>query len=66
VNVFEDDSHLVAQYLRGVTFPVSKQDLLRFARLGSAGPHLLQVIERLADRSYGNVNEVISAVGVLR
>ncbi len=56
VTVFEDDSHLVAQYLRGVTFPVSKQDLLRFARLGNAGPHLLQVIERLADRSYANAN----------
>jgi Protein of unknown function (DUF2795) len=66
VTVFEDDSHLVAQYLRGVTFPVSKQDLLRFARLGNAGPHLLQVIERLADRSYANANEVLASVGTSR
>jgi hypothetical protein len=63
VTLYEDEGHLVAQYLRGMTFPVSKQDLLRFARAGNAGPDLLRAIERLADRSYANANEVLAASG---
>jgi hypothetical protein len=65
VTLYEDEGHLVAQYLRGVTFPVSKQDLLRFARAGAAGPDLLRAIERLGDRSYANANEVLAAFGVV-
>jgi Protein of unknown function (DUF2795) len=66
VTIYEDEGHLVSQYLRGVTFPVSKQDLLRFARAGNAGPDLLRAIERLADRSYANANEVLAAFGASR
>jgi hypothetical protein len=64
VNVYDDTSHLVSQYLRGVTFPVSKQDLLRLARSHNAGSNLLHSIEGLAERSYSSVEDVLGALGL--
>jgi hypothetical protein len=64
LSVYDDTGHVVAQYLRGVSFPVSKQDLLRFARSSNAGPALLRSIEGLADHSYGSANEVLGALGM--
>jgi Protein of unknown function (DUF2795) len=64
VSVYDDAGHVVAQYLRGVAFPVSKQDLLRFARTSNAGPALLHSIEGLADRNYATANDVLMALGI--
>ncbi len=66
VTVYGDEGNLVAHYLHGVTFPVSKQDLLRSARASNGVPALLHVIERLADRSYASASEVLAAIGALR
>ena len=63
VSVYDDNGHLVMQYLRGVTFPLNKQDLLRLARSRNAGSGLLQSIERMADRNYANTDEVLRALG---
>src|SRR5215471_16525064 len=52
VSVYDDTGRLVSQYLRGVTFPVNKQDLLRLARSRNAGRRLLQSSEHMADRAY--------------
>jgi hypothetical protein len=64
VNVYDDTGHLVSQYLRGATFPVSKQDLLRLARSHNAGSSLLHSIENLAERSYNNADDVLRALGL--
>jgi len=66
VSVYGDEGNLVAQYLHGVTFPVSKQDLLRSARASNGAPALLHAIERLTDRSYASASEVLAAIGALR
>jgi hypothetical protein len=63
VFVYDDGGRLVMQYLRGVTFPVNKQDLLRLARSRNARSSLLQSIERMADGSYANTDEVLRALG---
>jgi hypothetical protein len=65
VSLYDDGGHLLAQYLRGVSFPVSKQDLLRFARANNASATILHRIEGLADRNYGNASEVLTAIGAL-
>jgi Protein of unknown function (DUF2795) len=65
LSVYDDGGHLISQYLRGVSFPVTKQDLLRFARAGNAGPALIHSIEGLADRSYASANDVLGAIGAL-
>ena len=64
VSVYDDTGHLVSQYLRGVSFPVSKQDLLRLARSHNAGSSLLHSIEGLAERSYSNTEDVLRALGL--
>jgi hypothetical protein len=62
VSVYDDTGRLVLQYLRGVTFPLNKQDLLRLARSRNAGSSLLQSIERMADGNYANTDEVLRAL----
>jgi hypothetical protein len=62
ISVYEDSGHLVWQYLRDVSFPVNKQDLLRMARAGNNEPSLLQSIEALPEGSYANANEVLRAL----
>jgi hypothetical protein len=62
ISVYEDSGHLVWQYLRDVSFPVNKQDLLRMARSGNSEPSLLQSIEALPEGSYANANEVLRAL----
>jgi len=63
VAVYDDTGHFVSQYLRGVSFPVNKLDLLRLARSGKAGAGLLRSIEGMAEGSYANSNEVLRALG---
>jgi hypothetical protein len=59
VSVYDDADRLVSQYLRGVPFPVNKQDLIRMARSSNAGPGLLHSIEGMTERSYANASEVL-------
>jgi hypothetical protein len=59
VSIYDDADRLVSQYLRGVSFPVNKQDLMRLARTSNAGAGLLHSIEGMTERSYANANEVL-------
>jgi Protein of unknown function (DUF2795) len=65
VSVYDDGGHLISQYLRGVSFPISKQDLLRLARTSNAGPAILHTIEGLADRTYASANDVLVAMNMV-
>jgi hypothetical protein len=65
VSVHDDADRVLSQYLRGVSFPVNKQDLLRLARSSSAAPGLLHSIEGMPERSYASANEVISALNAV-
>jgi hypothetical protein len=60
--VYEDSDRAIGHYLRGVSFPISKQDLLRYARASNAGSDVLHTIDGLADRSYASANDVLAAV----
>jgi hypothetical protein len=65
VSVYDDTGMLVSEYLRGVSFPVSKQDLLHMARSSNAGAGLLHSIEGMAERSYAARHDAL-AVEALR
>jgi hypothetical protein len=65
VSVYDDGGHLISQYLSGVSFPISKQDLLRLARTSNAGPTVLHTIEGLADRTYASANDVLAAMNMV-
>ena len=63
VSVYDDAGRLVSQYLRGVSFPLTKQDLLRLARSSGARSSLLHSIEAMAEGNYRNTDEVLRALG---
>jgi Protein of unknown function (DUF2795) len=63
--VYEDSDRAIGHYLRGVSFPISKQDLLRYARASNAGTDVLHAIDGLADRSYASASDVLSAVDLV-
>jgi len=63
-SVYDDAGHRLSQYLRSVSFPVDKQDLLKAARAGNAGAGLLHSIEGMAEGRYANASEVLKALGM--
>jgi hypothetical protein len=63
--VYEDSDRFVASYLRGMSFPASKQDLLRYARASNVGTDVLHTIEGLAERSYASANDVLAAMDLV-
>lgn len=65
VSIYDDTWRLVSQYLHGASFPMSKQDLLRYARSSHASAPIIQDIERIADRNYANANEVLTSIGAM-
>jgi len=62
VRVYDEPAGAVPAYLREASFPATKQDLLRLARTNNSDPMTLRRIEQLADRSYGSLNDVMSAL----
>jgi hypothetical protein len=67
VSIYDDADQLVSQYLRGVSFPVSKQDLLRMAARSGGGDRadLLHSIEGMPEGRYASPNEVLRALGMV-
>jgi hypothetical protein len=63
--IYDDSDRLMANYLRGVSFPASKQELLRYARASNVGSDVLNMIDGLADRSYASVNDVLGSLDLV-
>ena len=62
VRVYDEPAGTVPAYLRGASFPATKQDLLRLARANTSEPMTLRRIEQLPDRSYSSLNDLTSAL----
>jgi Protein of unknown function (DUF2795) len=62
VRVYDEPAGAVPAYLRGVSFPATKQDLLRAARAAIDDPAAVRRIEQVADRSYSSLNDLMSAL----
>ena len=64
VRVYDEpaDTGTVPAYLRGASYPATKQDLLRLARANNSEPMMLRRIEQLPDRSYSSLNDLTSAL----
>ena len=63
--VYDHSDRIIGDYLRNLSYPVSKQELLRYARASSLGSDVLHSIEGLADRSYASVNDILSAMDLV-
>jgi hypothetical protein len=62
VRVYDDPGSSVPSYLRGVSFPATKQDLLRLARVNPDEPTALRRLEQVPDRSYSSLDDLMSAL----
>jgi hypothetical protein len=62
VRVHDETSDRIPAYLRSVSFPATKQDLLRAARANNEDAIRLRRIEQLPDRSYSSLSDVTSAL----
>jgi hypothetical protein len=60
--VYDETSRPVPSYLRDVTFPATKHDLLRAARARNDEPTALRRLEQVPDRSYSSLNDLMSAL----
>jgi hypothetical protein len=62
VRVHDEAADRIPAYLRSVSFPATKQDLLRAARANNEDAIGLRRVEQLPDRSYGSLNDLMSAL----
>ncbi|MBI2954370.1 MAG: DUF2795 domain-containing protein [Chloroflexi bacterium] len=53
----------LTQFLGGIKFPCSKQDLISHARRNNAPRNVLDTLERIPDRTYNSMADVMSGVG---
>jgi Protein of unknown function (DUF2795) len=64
VIIHGDAGQRIVQHLQGMTFPVSKRDLLGIAKARNFEPGLASTIEHIPDRQYYDVNDVLRALGL--
>ena len=55
----------IAWYLREVDFPADREDLLRHARRQKADDEVLQLLDRMPNRDYGSMADVMKGMGDL-
>lgn len=53
----------VAQHLKGIDFPVKRDDLVKHAQKNDAGEDILGVLKSLPDQEYNNMADVMKAYG---
>lgn len=53
----------VQSYLKGVSYPATKDDLLKVAKGNKAPSEILQILRGLGDGEYGGPQEVMKAYG---
>jgi len=51
----------VQSYLAGVSYPATKQDLVKAARQNDASRDILQILEQLDEESFGGPQDVMKA-----
>jgi hypothetical protein len=62
VRVHDEVTDRIPAYLRTVSFPATKQDLLRAARASNEDAIGLRRVEQLPDRSYSSLSDLTSAL----
>ena len=55
-----------AQYMKGITFPARKKDIVNQAKSNGAPQNVMQYFNDLPDREYERANEIESEFGKLK
>ena len=53
----------VQNFLKGVSYPATKEDLVKAARQNGAPKEVMEVIQGLGERDFGGPQEVMKAYG---
>ena len=53
----------VTRHLSGIDFPAGKQDLVKHAQGNGADDEVIDVLNRMPDREYGNMADVMKGFG---
>jgi hypothetical protein len=53
----------IANFLEGIDFPATKEDLVNHAEDNNAPMEVIHVLEDLPDQTYNNMADVMSGVG---
>jgi hypothetical protein len=53
----------IGKHLKGIKFPVNKENLVEHARQNQAPREILSVLERIPDREFRNAADVSKGVG---
>src|SRR6516165_1573425 len=61
VRVYDDSGRTIPASLRNASFPTTKQELLRLARLNNDDP-MVRRLEQVPDRSYSSINDLMSVL----
>ncbi len=56
----------ISRSLSGIDFPANKQDLVNHARQKNASQEIINILQQMAEREYGNMAEVEHAFGEVR
>jgi hypothetical protein len=62
MHVYDEPGRTVPSYLRDVTFPATKQDLLRVVRANNGESVVLGKLEQVADRTYHSAHDLMAAL----
>jgi hypothetical protein len=62
VRIYDDANRTVPAYLRNASFPATKQELMRLARLNNDDATALRRLEQIPDRSYSSSNDLMSVL----
>jgi len=62
VHVYDETGRAVPSYLRDISFPATKQDLLRVVRANNVEPMALRKLEQVADRNYSSLPDLMAAL----
>lgn len=56
----------LASYLKGISFPCGKQDIVDTARNNNAPDNVIEWLDRLPDKDYNNVTDIEREFGQLK
>jgi hypothetical protein len=56
----------VQTYLKGVSYPASKNDLIRTAKANGASPDVMGILNGLGDQEFGGPQDVMKAYSAER
>jgi hypothetical protein len=53
----------VLEAIKGVDLPMSKSDLVKYAQSKNASKDIMDILNKLPEREYGNAADIVRAVG---